>query len=260
MKRLPVFLFLLIFIPAIAGAQYMNEYGNNGQNNIDTVNTDTPYTDTSVIPPEQQPQAPENQVQPRRNQPDTVYTPAPDTVYTPKPPAEGKGEGNAPDPDTIGGATPAKQTQLERREQAFRFYTFGLGPAMFKNLGTDKTSYSFFGGRLWEVNPYAAIKALGEVTTDFSGAIMGDASIGANMYALNYDISPYVGGDLGLGIAHGSGRNAFGFDLGGAIGAQFFRTSTAQMSIEGKIRVLFNDVNNSSNFPFFYALRLGVLF
>ena len=127
-------------------------------------------------------------------------------------------------------------------------------------MGVDnELCYSFFAGRLWEVNPYAAIKANFEVTSEFRQAVMGLLDLGANFYLLNADVAPYLGGDLGFGVGHNAkGETPYGFDLGGALGIVFFRTSTVQMSIEGKANVVFDTRNN--DYPNIYTVRLGVMF
>jgi len=162
--------------------------------------------------------------------------------------------------DSIGGQTPSQRTALQRRRVAYNFATVGFGPASIKKMGVDnELCYSFFAGRLWEVNPYAAIKANFEVTSEFRQAVMGLLDLGANFYLLNADVAPYLGGDLGFGVGHNAkGETPYGFDLGGALGIVFFRTSTVQMSIEGKANVVFDTRNN--DYPNIYTVRLGVMF
>ena len=162
--------------------------------------------------------------------------------------------------DSIGGQTPSQRTDLQRRRVAYNFMTVGFGPATMKNMGVDnELCYNFFAGRLWEVNPYAAIKANFEVTSEFKQAVMGQLELGANFYLLNADVAPYLGGNLGFGVGHNTaGETPYGFDLGGAVGIVLFRTSTVQMSVEGKANVIFDTHNNS--YPTIYSARLGVMF
>lgn len=161
--------------------------------------------------------------------------------------------------DSIGGQTPSQRTDLQRRRVSYNFATFGFGPATMKNMGTNELAYSFFAGRLWEVNPYAAVKANFEVTSDFSHAVAGMLDLGSNFYILNTDVAPYIGGDLGFGLGRNAdGKTPYGFVLGGAIGIVLFRTSTVQMSVEGKAQVLFDTHNKS--YPDIYTVRLGVMF
>jgi len=161
--------------------------------------------------------------------------------------------------DSIGGQTPSHRTDLQRRRVAYNFTTVGFGPATMKNMGTNELAYSFFAGRLWEVNPYAAVKANFEVTSDLSHAVLGMLDLGANFYILNADMAPYIGGDLGFGLGRDTdGKTPYGFDLGGAVGIVLFRTSSVQMSVEGKAQVLFDTHNKS--YPDIYTVRLGVMF
>ena len=161
--------------------------------------------------------------------------------------------------DSIGGQTPSQRTDLQRRRITYNFTTIGFGPATIKKMGVDNAMcYSFFAGRLWEVNPYAAIKANFEITSEFGNAVMGLVDLGANIYLLNADVAPYFGGDLGFGVGHNAvGETPYGFSLGGAVGIVLFRTSTVQMSVEGKASVVFDTSNNS--YPAIYSVRLGVM-
>jgi len=164
--------------------------------------------------------------------------------------------------DSIGGQTPSHRTDLQRRRIAYNFATVGFGPASMKKMGIDnELCYNFFAGRLWEVNPYAAVKANFEITSDFSHAVLGMLDLGSNFYILNADVTPYIGGDLGFGLGRDAthGKTPYGFDLGGAIGIVLFRTSTVQMSVEGKAQVLF-DTHNNKSYPDIYSVRLGVMF
>lgn len=164
--------------------------------------------------------------------------------------------------DSIGGQTPSERTDLQRRRIAYNFATFGFGPASMKKMGIDnELSYSFFAGRLWEVNPYAAVKANFDITSDFSHAVLGMLDLGANFYILNADVAPYIGGDLGFGLGRDvtADKTPYGFVLGGALGIVLFRTSTVQMSVEGKAQVLF-DTHSNKNYPDIYTIRLGVMF
>ena len=162
--------------------------------------------------------------------------------------------------DSIGGQTPSQRTDLQRRRVAYNFTTLGFGPATIKKMGTDnELCYGFFAGRLWEVNPYAAIKANLEFTSEFQHAVMGLIDLGANFYLLNADLAPYLGGDVGFGLGHNAnGETPYGFDLGGALGIVLFRTSTVQMSVELKASVVFS--THTNNYPNIYSARLGVMF
>jgi hypothetical protein len=210
--------------------------------------------------------------------PGTVKTPVtpPDTVKHVMPPA---GTGATPSQPVVGGSStvikdstytppdtsrevgriaPEDTKTLQNRREAKRFSTAGFGPAGFGNIDEHTPAYDLYVGRLWEVNKFAAIKALGEVASDFDKATLGNVSMGANFYASPTDFSPYVGGGLGLGYGTVPGDRNFGFDVGAQIGALLFRTSNAQMNLEGSAQMMLSSLGNGD--PSIYSARLGVLF
>lgn len=201
-------------------------------------------------------------------QPDTVKRVAPGTVTTPHEHVVGGSATVVEDPsytppDTarVVGAIPAEQTKvLQNRREAKRFATAGFGPAGFGNIDERTPAYDLYVGRLWEVNKFAAIKALGEVASDFDKATMGSVKMGANLYATPTDFSPYVGGGLGLGYGMIPGDREFGFNLGAQVGALLFRTSNAQMNLEGSAEMMLSQLDNGNGAPSVYSARLGVLF
>jgi len=170
-----------------------------------------------------------------------------DSMYTP--------------PDTsreVGRIAPEDTKVLQTRREAKRFSTAGFGPAGFGNIDEHTPAYDLYVGRLWEVNKFAAIKALGEVASDFERATLGNVSMGANLYASPTDFSPYIGGGLGLGYGAVPGDRNFGFNVGAQIGALLFRTSNAQMNLEGSAEMMVSELGNGE--PSIYSARLGVLF
>lgn len=164
--------------------------------------------------------------------------------------------------DTVGDIEPSDVKRLERRKEAKRFSMAGFGPAGFGNNvmddDDDRMSYDIYLGRAWEVNPRAAIKSVAELTTDFDDNHLADLSLGANFYALPTDFSPYLGGDLGLGMGRADNENAFGFTAGAALGALLFRTSNAQLNVEGGAEVMLSELEDE--FPTVYSATIGVLF
>jgi hypothetical protein len=90
---------------------------------------------------------------------------------------------------------------------------------------------------------------------------MGSVKMGANLYASPTDFSPYIGGGLGLGYGAIPGDRDFGFNVGAQIGAMLFRTSNAQMNLEGSAEMMLSQLDNGNDgTPSVYAARLGVLF
>jgi hypothetical protein len=164
--------------------------------------------------------------------------------------------------DTVGDIEPSDVKRLERRKEAKRFGMAGFGPATFGNSlmddEDDRISYDIYLGRAWEVNPRAAIKSQLGVTSDFDDNHIADLSLGANFYALPTDFSPYVGGDLGLGVGRADSENVFGFTAGASLGALLFRTANAQMNLEGGAEVMLSELDDE--FPTVYSATIGVLF
>lgn len=164
--------------------------------------------------------------------------------------------------DTVGDIEPSDVKRLERRKEAKRFAMAGFGPAAFGNSlmddDDDRLSYDIYLGRAWEVNPRAAIKSLVGVTSDLDDNHLADLSLGANFYALPTDFSPYIGGDLGLGVGRADRENVFGFTAGASLGALLFRTANAQMNLEGGAEVMLSELDDE--FPTVYSATIGVLF
>lgn len=164
--------------------------------------------------------------------------------------------------DTVGDIEPSDTKRLLRRKESKQFSMAGFGPAGFGSEVMDdkdnRMSYDIYMGRAWEVSPRAAIKSVAEVTTDFDDNHIADLSLGANFYALPTDFSPYLGGDLGLGVGRADNENAFGFTAGAALGALLFRTSNAQLNVEGGAEVMLSEL--ADEFPTVYSATIGVLF
>lgn len=163
--------------------------------------------------------------------------------------------------DTVGAIKPSETMTLQRRHQAKSFTGAGLGPAGFGNVDERKPAYDVYLGQFWEVNPHAAIKAVGEVASDLKNAHVADLTLGANLYALPTEVSPYIGGGMGLAWDRLPGDNNLGFNIGGSIGALLFRTASAQMNLEGNIQQMLTQVNGTDHdLPTIYSARIGVMF
>jgi hypothetical protein len=160
------------------------------------------------------------------------------------------------DPDKIGDIEDVNE--IQRRKQSKRFGVGGFGPAAIREVETEELAYDFYGGYVWEVNPFAAIKGIADVTTDFDRATLVSGNIGANFYPFNADVSPYIGGDLGLGYLASEDQDELGFTAGASLGALLFRTTSTQLNLEAKTRFQFNDIDGS--YPFAYTARVGVQF
>ncbi|NLG18886.1 MAG: hypothetical protein GX556_16290 [Fibrobacter sp.] len=156
--------------------------------------------------------------------------------------------------DTSNGGKPAGLS----KKKATRFTAFGFGPANLDNIESAGLAYNFYGGSYWDVARYAGLKLLTEATTDFDHSILAGISIGANLYPVPSDISPFIGGDMGFGYTRASGDNFFGLSFGGSAGFQFFRTSDVQLNAEVKAYVIVD--RSGKDYPANYMARLGIFF
>ena len=156
--------------------------------------------------------------------------------------------------DTSNGGKPAGLS----KKKATRFTAFGFGPANLDNIESAGLAYSFYGGNYWDVARYAGLKLFAEATTDFDNSLLTGISIGANIYPVDSDISPFIGGDMGFGYTRASGDNFFGLSFGGSAGFQFFRTSDVQLNAELKASVILD--RSGKGYPANYMARLGIFF
>jgi hypothetical protein len=155
------------------------------------------------------------------------------------------------DTDTDGAMRP--------RREAERFYAAGFGPANLWSVGSQGIAYAFYGQTYWEVDPRAGIRAIGEMTTDFTDGLLMDLGLGANLFfAETPDVSPFVAGDLGFGYGRGRGDNALGFSLGASGGVILFRSSTRQMQVEARVGTILDQIDGA--FPTQIAGRIGLVF
>lgn len=139
------------------------------------------------------------------------------------------------------------------------FYA-GFGTGSLDNLGANRLSYQFVLGRLWNTTKYLGVKTTAEVTSDFENAIIASALVGANVYPVLRNFSPYIGAAAGIGYANGSGPgDALGLDVSGTIGLMLFRTAPFQVNIEGNTNVIFRKVQDNS-IPMTFTGRIGLLF
>ncbi len=180
-------------------------------------------------------------------------TPAPDTIEE---------RGGDLEEDTLNGTdgiNPADRTKPLPRSQARQYGMLGFGPAGFGNaIDNGQVAYNLYGGYAWDVNQFASIKAFADVTADFVNSVLVSANLGLNFIPFAAEISPFFGASLGLGWGNRGGDNAFGFDIGAGAGLILFRTSTAQMIIDVQGHILLNEIGE--NFPYNYAVRVGILF
>ncbi|MFP4165178.1 MAG: hypothetical protein ACLFQB_15635 [Chitinispirillaceae bacterium] len=164
--------------------------------------------------------------------------------------------GQFPPPDTTPpGPAPGMQ---ETKRRAAEFTFGGFGPAVMENITSEDLAYSFQFGKIWEVNPYAGIRAMAEVSSDFSNSAVAGVNLGLNFVPFESEISPFLSGDFGFGYARDDTENLFGFNAGVSAGLQLFRYSTVQMLIEGRAHTLLDEWNG--DYPTVYSARIGLLY
>ncbi len=143
---------------------------------------------------------------------------------------------------------------------SLRLGAAGAGPATFNNVESDRQAYNIYGGYVYELTPYAALKGLIDATSDFDNAVLASANLGGNLYLLNRDVSPYVGGEVGLSVLYENEQDndEWGLGAGLSLGAQIFRFGTTQINLELSTKFNLNDFDE--NDAFVYTSRVGVLF
>jgi len=162
----------------------------------------------------------------------------------------------------VGEISPGETHKIKDRILSKNHVYAGFGPANFQNMGTSSLGYDLALGYNWETTSQAAIRTManGLLSAD-AKTTYWDALLGLNLYLNNEDISPYLFGGLGFGIAGTNASQATtvgGFAGALGVGCALFRTSSTEFDILGDYHQLF--ANNTIGSPGFYALRIGVLF
>ena len=158
--------------------------------------------------------------------------------------------------EEVGDITVPESKSLERRVQTQNFTILGFGPGYLQGLGNDGFSYHLQGGWWREAHPNAAIRILSDF--DFRPNFKNwkaAAGLGLVLLPSRQSISPFLGADFGWGFADGR-KMANGFDLGGSVGMQLFRTASTQMSVEGRSSVILD----GDQTPWSNSLALSVEF
>lgn len=149
-----------------------------------------------------------------------------------------------------------------RRRPALKGYHFGLGPAFFQNLNTSGAGYYFSLGYVFDVNK-AFLKISGEFAGK-GGALTANVGIGVMYFLSDTDFAPFLGADLGYGVARLDTGSLFSSDwvgsfiLGPTVGVQVFRTSS--VSLELSVRWAFFLNSGSLGAPSFLATKVGLYF
>lgn len=157
----------------------------------------------------------------------------------------------------VGEISAEDQERVRTRVNTLDMTSVSFGPAWASDVNNDDLFYALHLGRNWEVSTNAEIRLSldGALASKNEGNWLS-ATVGAGYLFSVEDISPVAGLEFGYGYAHADGlKDPSGFVLGGFLGARFFRTATAQMSLEGFFQTILHDENAMIS-----GLRLGILF
>ncbi len=167
---------------------------------------------------------------------------------------EGRSPSQAP---RVGEITPEEQERVRTRVNTLDMTSVAFGPGWASDINNDNMFYVLHIGRNWEVSTNA------EIRLNFDGAFASknegnwlSGTVGAGWLASVEDVSPVLGAEFGYGYAHADRMtDPSGFVLGGFAGVRFFRSATAQMSLEGYFQTFLKNEN-----PILTGIRLGILF
>lgn len=157
----------------------------------------------------------------------------------------------------VGEISPYEQERVRTRVNTLDLTSVSFGPGWASDINNDDLFYVVHLGRNWEVNTNA------EIRLNFDGAFASknegnwlSGTIGAGWIPSVEDISPVVGAEFGYGYAHADAlSDPSGFVVGAFAGVRFFRTATAQMSLEGYFQTILEDES-----PMLSGIRIGILF
>lgn len=149
------------------------------------------------------------------------------------------------------------QERVRARVNTLDLTSVSFGPGWASDINNDDMFYVVHLGRNWEVNTNAEIRL--SLDGAFASKNEGNwlsGTIGAGWLPSVEDISPIVGAEFGYGYAHADDiSDPSGFVLGAYAGVRFFRTATAQMSLEGYVQTILEDES-----PMLSGIRIGILF
>lgn len=163
----------------------------------------------------------------------------------------------APRSPRVGEIYPADQERVRTRVETLNLTSLAFGPSWGGDVNNSSMFYYFHAGYSWEPHVNA------EIRLNLDGAIAGEdeglwisTSIGGAWLISTANFSPLIGAEAGFGYAHiDDAEDPAGFLLGGFAGIRFFRTATAQLSLEGFVQTILDEEK-----PVLGGVRLSVLF
>jgi hypothetical protein len=166
-----------------------------------------------------------------------------------------------PDGADIYGTTP----ELSDQGRKVSYWTLGFGPTFATRLKDDSVMYNFSAGRVWDINPKAEIKLIGEanLSSGDRSAKLFNLGVGPNFFLpeMSADTAPYLTADIGYGVAENAdGDTANGFSIGAGAGFQFFRTTQTTMDLVVRYTTVLDTVGRGEKNPSVLGARLAVNF
>lgn len=139
-------------------------------------------------------------------------------------------------------------------EKSFKFFSFG--PGVLFNQDSEGTAYHLASGYFHQAMPKSGIRAMG--TVDFNdNSLNAGGALGALAFFPMGEFAPYGGADLGWGVAYGNGWSN-GFIVGSSLGLQMFRSSSVQLTLEGRTTMML--ATNDGGYPVSLSGALGMSF
>jgi len=171
-----------------------------------------------------------------------------------------KGRVASEDP-SVGEITNQEEKEGTQRRPVRHLTFVGLGAAVFSNLGPTNIGYNLGLGKAWDANQLM-IKLMANLSGSASSAIL-DATLGLDYFISRHDLSTYIGGAFGYGVAKSTGGFSDstargGFILSPEIGVQIMRTSAVSLDLGLRAEFLLN--TNEFGSPAGYALRLAIYY
>lgn len=165
---------------------------------------------------------------------------------------------SAPAKKRVGQINPDEKEKFRTRYEAKDSRYFSFGPGFGTNLNNSQVLYSLTGGYEWEVGSQGAL--ITEIFATFGeGTLLGDASLGGKFFFSDDDISPFVKGTFGAGVATVKEVETIsGFSGKVSLGMTFFRTSTKHMEIAANYASIFK--SSKVGTPGVFSLSLGLLY
>lgn len=167
-------------------------------------------------------------------------------------------EKSPPQTPRVGNINPADKDKYRTRYEARDNRFIAFGGARGIHLNNEDVLYVLNMGYEWEVGPTGALplEAFGVFgnTTFYA-----DAGLGYKHFFSDEDISPFLKGTIGAGVATLKNLESInGFSLRASVGTTFFRTSSKHLELSASYGVIMKDT--SLGYPHILSLTVGFLY